>query len=143
MTYLSWDSGTDFINKLMEYEIVPAVATLIGDPIYDIKQRLDMMSLLSNIANCDHKAREKSIRDGAGSVLIELGREVLDYSDKNIVHLARYLGAAVGFLKVLRKPKGMIPPNNTLVLSFISLLTIIFQKEVSNRVNKNALFCLL
>jgi hypothetical protein len=83
MVYESFKEDTPFTRNLMEYEFVPDVLTLASDRTQPMENRISYIMLLSKIANVDSKFCAQIIRDGAGSVLAEISKDLQSMESLN------------------------------------------------------------
>lgn len=114
MLYFTIQNDTDFVSRLMEYEIIAPVITLASDTNRPLISRLHATMMLSKIIYIQPKYRYQIVRDGAGSVLVEQAREISQGPDLNQYMVIILLEACHGFLKT-HKSMNIIAFHMTLV----------------------------
>lgn len=75
--YLAWENGTDFSEKLMEFEILSYVVREGTNDKYDLRDRLYMLRFCSNISHYGSEYCRQFLRDGGAMWLILLGKEIV------------------------------------------------------------------
>jgi hypothetical protein len=109
----------------MEYDPVLKVIALLQDNAYPIFGRIEILSFLGNLAAYDSRYRESMIRDGAGSLFIQMGHEIIKTKEPDQLLLYKYLGSSQGFMRIFYKKKANKSPNLNLVNTFLPILASI------------------
>ena len=73
MLYCSHREETLFVKSVMEEEIGLKIVNIASMKEFSIGFRLNYLMLMAKIIICDGRYRNNFIRDGAGSLLVEMG----------------------------------------------------------------------
>lgn len=117
LIYISQTSNNEsFIKSLMEYEFAPNVMALATDRMFCLADRLMFVMLAVQLARTSSNHYKSIVRDGIGSVMVDLCNEMRSAPLVETSNVNLFLECLAHLLDKPENVKSSLPQINSMVI---------------------------